>query len=164
MSVTKETQNWSFSKNIIYEFTVNGCDHTQVGSFASLHVRYKRCRKLLREIMQESGVKYKLFPEISQPQYGRSGANEMARIHFHGIVRFPSGESILNWLLLTTPKLSKYGSYQFNTFRPDYWPGYCTKQMSLYRLLDGNYELENSFEFDSLFTCIMGNDYKSAVK
>ncbi len=149
-----EKTDWFIETNTVYEFTINGSDAVQSCNFKTLYLRYTRARKLLREILSAGKVKYNLLPELSTPQYGRIGKNHLPRVHFHGVIRFPTEDSIIEWLLVDAVKLAKYGSYQMNTFRPERWPGYCMKHKKLFTKLPGNYELQNTFEFDSIFnTC-----------
>lgn len=151
------SESWTFSPKVLYEFTINGNDDAQwQGTFKALKMRYVRNRKLLREILFETpSIKYKLYPEISMPQYGRGNKNAVPRIHWHGVIRFPDEVSLLDWLLITQVKMAKYGSFQFNEFRPEYWPEYCTKNENLFSKLPGNYALENTFEFDKLMDTVI---------
>lgn len=144
-----ETKEWTLRPGVKYEFTINGSDHTQLTpSFKNLSKRYARNRALLREILLESDVVYHLLPEISIPQYGRANKNSVPRIHWHGVIKFPDKESIVQWLLVDAVKLAKYGSYQLNLFRPEHWVTYCRKYSWLFEDLRPNYELKN---IDNLF-------------
>ncbi len=143
--------DWILEPKTIYEFTISGTDNVQLTTFNELKNRYKRNRRLLWEILKESKVKYKLLPEITMPQYGRANKNSLPRIHWHGVIAYPDDEAITNWLLIDAVKLAKYGSYQMNVFRPEYWPGYCLKHHKLFSKTLGSYELQNSYAMDKWF-------------
>jgi len=155
MTDNDSANEWCLRIDTIYEFTINGCDAVQMNGLQTSSKRYTRNRKLLRDILTEASVRYCLFPEISIPQYARANKNCIPRIHWHGLMVFKDINSIINWLLTVAPALAKYGSYQFNTFRPDYWPSYCLKHQDIFEHLPGNYELKNSCCLDSFFEQIL---------
>lgn len=144
----KDSAVWTFVPNVLYEFTINGNDNSQCAT--SLEQRYARNRKLLREILKDAPFKYWLQPEITMPQYGRRATNEYPRIHWHGVVMFPTYKSVVDYLTTTAVSLARYGSYQYNEFRPE-WIDYMDKHRQWFIHLPGNYELKNTYEFEKLW-------------
>ncbi len=131
--------DWCFSTNTTYEFTINLNDAYQVKG-SSLATRYKNARKTLRELLMENkGLRYKLLPEVTMPQFGDKYKNTYPRIHFHGILQFSTKESIIHWLLEDAILCAKIGRYQFNIYRPDHWPTYCEKHRTLFKHITNQY-------------------------
>lgn len=137
---------WTFKCNTTYEFTINFNDSYQLKG-QQLITRYDNARKHLRKELDEYHITYKLMPEISMPQYADNSHNTYPRIHFHGIISFNSNTQILQFLLDTSIKLAKMGRYQFNDYRPQYWPQYCLKHKDLFSNLT-SYELESKYNME----------------
>ncbi len=136
--------DWRFEVNKPYEFTINLNDFFQWTS-GPLDDRYKKARKSVQSLLRRTGLSYVLVPEISMPQYGDKMFNNTPRIHFHGVVIFTTTISIQQWLLEDAVSFAKIGRYQFNKYRPKYWPKYCLKDRSLFETLGPTYLLTNAF-------------------
>lgn len=144
---SQSVEKWSFEINVPYEFTLNLNDYFQYISGEDLLARYGKCRKIIQTLFRESELHYVLVPEISMPQYGDKHKNYTPRIHFHGVVVFSTIKSIQSWLLKDAIQYAKYGRYQFNPYRPDYWTKYCLKDKHLFEDLGPNYLMTNAFGF-----------------
>lgn len=113
-----------FQNGIRYELTVNPDDNHQ---FYESPLRHVRLSEFMRQFFMthfDSLSNYHLIPEISEIQH----SNKMGpypRIHYHGVIIF---YDVYTFLLFNQYKLSKFSDFQFNLFRPDYWPKYITKQ------------------------------------
>ncbi len=131
--MSQPTEITTFYKNdIAYEITINPCDSLQ--SFDDplrairIHSSFKKqiCTPLFTDYS-----KFIFFPEISEPKSSHKHGPQ-CRIHYHGIIIFTD---VIGFLIHSFSQLSKYTSFQFNDFRPDYWPIYITKQYTLIRPL-----------------------------
>lgn len=129
---------WELKQGVWYEFTINPRDE-----FQFMHDGINRERKcwmaIKRCFLKGEPCQFFLLPEISMPQYGDSRVDGykttkvvIPRIHYHGVIRFPDEDSLLGWLLNGATNMALIGRYQFNPYRPDYWPGYCTKHQDLF--------------------------------
>lgn len=142
-----EPPKWVFKKNTWYEFTINFSDQYQSNGRTSLENRYSISRKAIYSTLSETeDIDYYLVPEVSMLQYGDSFKNSIPRIHYHGIMRFKTNLSILNFQIKTQVLLAKIGRYQFNDYRPKHWPEYCEKHKHIYELLEP-YELKSMKSF-----------------
>lgn len=68
---------------------------------------------------------YEFYLELSDPQL--VGVNKYARLHIHGIISFDSEYEILLFKLNDLYNLHRYGTIQFNEYRPNHWIKYITK-------------------------------------
>lgn len=68
---------------------------------------------------------YEFYLELSDPQLVME--RKYARLHLHGIISFDSEYEILLFKLNDLYNLHRYGSIQFNEYRPNHWIKYITK-------------------------------------
>lgn len=142
-----EKPKWDFDIGVIYEFTISPNDGAQIGSL-ELDQRYVKLRKQIRGILRGIGSMYSIVPEVTVHQYGDKHVNTIPRLHFHGLMVFRSNKEKWNWLLYGQIQIARMGRFQFNSFRPDYWPGYCSKQRLFMEEVVEHYLLSNSLELD----------------
>lgn len=129
-------EKWSYNIDTIYEFTINLNDDYQVQTRKGCSdLRDVHATKIMREVLESFGpnFKYNLRFEISMPQFGDRHTNSMGRIHWHGIVKFTTTEAIYDFLLTGIHKLTRLGRFQFNEYRPEVWPKYCTKHEHIFK-------------------------------
>lgn len=68
---------------------------------------------------------YEFYLELSDPQ--QVSLSKYARLHIHGIISFDSEYEILLFKLNDLYNLHRYGTIQFNEYRPNHWIKYITK-------------------------------------
>lgn len=135
--LTSKNNEWEFKIKTIYEFTINFNDtHQRANTINRMSNVYKILKDNIniKSNISKHNMLYNLKPEISQLQYGHCAKNNMCRIHYHGIILFPTNGTLLNYLINIHQRLTKIGSIQFNEYRPNYWRKYCTKN-DLYKKL-----------------------------
>lgn len=129
------SDEWSFETNVIYEFTQTFIDKYQyIGKGSS---RHNYVRELFKSILDDMMVGYEMYMEISMPQYSTETVT-IPRIHYHGVIVFKTPQQILMYLTKYHHQLAMIGKIQWNKYRPEYWPEYCTKQLKLFSLLKCN--------------------------
>lgn len=144
MAQPMQNDKWEFKLHTPYEFTINFNNENQHKWHKD---RVQLCKTKLYNIMSDNtGMSYWLRMELSMPQFGQcpkhqDHKNEMARAHYHGIIRFNTKRSLIKYLLVTYPKLVAIGRLQCNEYRSNIWPTYCMKQQYLFKHLQA--ELEN---------------------
>lgn len=149
-------KEWEFKEKTLYEFTINLNDERQCTKMhTGLDLRYQSARDCLKKVFENNTWKYFLIPEISMPQAGQMYKYGIPRIHWHGIVMFPNNDTILHHLLVTAIKLADIGRYQFNEYRPKYWPKYCMKYNNLFSKLGYIHNVEY---FDDIYDWSKEND------
>ena len=93
--------------------------------------RIRNVKEAIKENMPQL-ARYHLFPECSMPQHGNATKNRYSRVHYHGIILFPTPLSIRTFLLNYYHLLTGMSSIQLNPYRPQIWPEYCRKQKYLF--------------------------------
>lgn len=68
---------------------------------------------------------YEFYVELSDPQ--NISERKYSRLHIHGIISFDSEYEILLFKLNDLYNLHRYGTIQFNEYRPNHWIKYITK-------------------------------------
>lgn len=126
----KEDDKWEYKLNTVYEFTISPAPKHQYINKKDARIRH--VTETVKEMLPEEEIKYHLFPETTQKQYGRDSKNEINNVHFHGVLLFPSALGLRRFLLNYWHKLTKIASIQVNEYRPDHWPEYCRKQKWLF--------------------------------
>lgn len=136
-----EDDKWEFKLYTPYEFTINFNDDNQFKHSIDRPDKVKQ--KLYSILSTNPGIHYWLRLELSMPQYGQAYTKKqhIARLHYHGIIKFTTKKSLIKYLVMTYTKLTSIGRVQFNPFRLSHWPTYCLKQQYLFKHL--NCDLEN---------------------
>ncbi len=129
---------WIFTKDTLYEFTINFNDKYQ---YPFDKERTKKCHHLLESILESiPGTLYNLQMEISMNQYADKYTNPISRIHFHGFIKF-FNEGVLNFTIVGHNQLTCIGRFQFNPARPEYWQKYMIKHKHIFNYI--SHELFN---------------------
>lgn len=119
-----------YQPSVPYEFTINfdnDHQHTHLNDIQ----RIEKIEISMKDILKHYNMKYHLKLEISEPQYGQIGT--LPRVHYHGVLRFETYESVVQFLLIGISKLCSIGRYQFNPLRPEYWKRYINKQQHIFK-------------------------------
>ncbi len=119
---TVDKQKWVFKNNETFEFTLSPRDEFQYNRSDN---RFKSFRKKMYNLFTESlddYGKYRLYIEVSSPQYANNG--EFPRLHLHGTIIL---KDYIGFLINGFHKISSVGRVQFNKYRKDVWPDYMTK-------------------------------------
>lgn len=140
MTTPTDEKKWCFQEETFYEYT-----QTYEDRYQSLDAkdRYKACRARANGILKAVShtIEYVCTPELSHTQCGPS----FPRFHIHGIIRIRKGK-MLEFLSETVLLFSKYGRYQFNEYRPDYWKEYITKDKWMFT--SDTYYLSNTYSLE----------------
>lgn len=116
----------------IYEITINPCDkyqfrYTKHRTEHFVEVAVRKLRSCLG-----ASCEYSLFLELSEPRNSNPIKGTYPRFHFHGTISIkPDPQCLFSLLEYGLARLSDYGDYQINTYRPDYWPQYYMKQQNV---------------------------------
>lgn len=113
--------------NTIYEITINPDNKHQ---FPYNDLRIKKCREIVKLIMEKNTWDYHLKTELSEPHYG--GDSYISRVHFHGVIKFNTNEEIKYFLTTQINHLMKITNICINAFRPQEWLEYIKKQQHLF--------------------------------
>lgn len=126
---------WCFIPGVIYEYTQTFSDKYQyIGKGTA---RPNAVKELFKSILDDMKVGYEMYMEISMPQYSTEQVT-VPRIHYHGVIVFKTPQQILMYLTKYHHQLAMLGKIQWNEFRPNVWPEYCTKHLELFSLLKCN--------------------------
>lgn len=158
MSDPNISTSWQTKCNTCYEFTFAPNDQCQFAPNTSkLLPRYIQWRESMENLIKllPADIDYYLVPELSEPQ--SSHKSRYPRWHLHGIIKFRNQTARIDFLSEWWPKASRYGIIQMNTFRPDYWPTYITKDQDIMRKYSNTLKKKYSFSTKGLKD-IISND------
>lgn len=137
---TNDNSNeWNPQPNVLYEITLNPNDSSQL--LQSTANRYTQVTRNLDTLLTNiKGIYYNLKTEFTMPQYGYEG--KMARIHFHGLIKFYDIQALRNFYIYHFHQITKRYSIQLNNYRPKIWDEYINKQQYMQSIT--NKELSNT--------------------
>lgn len=122
----------------IYEITLNPSDKYQYfGKPKRVALCVQNMINTCHKTLNECGVTYRLYPEISEPHINVNNErqNSMPRFHYHGHINFTQPFQVAYFLAHTLYTLSRTCNVTVNEYRQHHWPHYISKQAHIMRPL-----------------------------
>lgn len=105
-------------------------DKKSVKNRSRLELADSHMRRLLANALWDA--EYSLLYECSEPFEKKAGQEQIPRLHMHGVLVFPTTESVKDFLLYGAPILAKASIYEIDTIlHVSKWNTYITKQSFL---------------------------------
>lgn len=152
--MTPDDDKFNISTNIIYELSISPDDTHQYATKGD--TRVQNVKSDVQSIFGDfhKNIKYHLFCEVSNKQFGNKDSNRLCRVHWHGIVVFTSNAAVWDWITIRWQKLTAFCTVQLNLYgvsqtgqhpdRAKYWDEYVRKQTWLvprqYRIMNHKYQ------------------------
>lgn len=115
-----------------YEISINPDDKCQFfGSPRRLENFITKIHPLLIKCLDNYGIEYNLWLELSTPHININKSSSYPRLHYHGTITLKSSVICGQFLLKSLYLLSRFSNVTYNCYRKDYWPDYCTKNKKL---------------------------------
>lgn len=87
-------------------------------------------RSHLQELLEKASIRYYLRMEYTMPQFGDAFNNTIARIHYHGFIRFDTYDDIYHFYVNYWHRFTEHHRVQLNYSPKDrlqYWTDYFKK-------------------------------------
>lgn len=83
---------------------------------------------------KKNGISFAFNYEISNPwkSFNKKGVNRPARIHYHGIIKFPNATAMGAWYFKYYNRIIEHAMIEIDTIdNPKHWLSYCRKNEPL---------------------------------
>lgn len=123
-----------YKKDTIYSFTLNPSDKHQYFGCADRLTKFHSFFYLLFQDLP-STIQYHFCIELSEPTHIVGEYSRGPRLHFHGVIRFTTLDSIKNWGLFHLDRISRDAQVMIDTCSDILvWQKYCYKYYHIMRI------------------------------
>lgn len=148
----EDTAEEFYAPKTLYEITfnpANQCIDNKLRNAYRIQEVYNKMDKICIGLLAQ-GIHTVLYPEIDDKRQMRKDLYN--RIHFHGTIYFKNEIAVMIFLVEKIPTISEQYSIQINSYRPEYWLTYCTKQKQLMQPYCERHDLEYPIMYPTVIT------------